>query len=818
MHRLVPILLALLVAGQGHAQPTPPVEDAAAAGWIRPDEVPARADALRRQLAAAQPTETAQAALGEIEKDLEQLGPDLDAGIEQATAALARSTPFLELEDLRSQLTAAAAPLDVWEDALAGEAQRVAEVLDDIAQAQRVWSQTRERPETAAAGTLVERRVQTSLEALNDSAATLRHWQVQILAVSNRVAARRSAVDATLARLRAATRSARMNLLVPRHAPLWRSDFRVQLRKELPRVPDQIRAYARGTRAYVERAPRPLVLQALLAVVLMFALRGFSARARERLAREAEPSRATRSLERPYALALLLALLASPGLHPLAPRRFIQLMATVALFPAARIVMHTSERVNVSTFAGLLVLFLLDRMTLALSPLPAVARASFLLAMVTALALAFWFARRAAEAPRLRRIVHLAIGGLGLAILAELGGWANLATLLGRGIIAGAIAALYLYAAVTALEPILIYALTAQPLRRSALFDRNAVVLQRRVQRGLPWVGAILWLYLVLGAVGMRSTAADALRGLLQAGVSVGALSLSVGAVLAFVLTLLGAMLLARIVNSVLEADVYPRTRLPRGIPYALSTLVRYTAYSLGFLLALAAAGVQLGQLTILVGGFGVGIGLGLQDLVKNFAAGLTLLIERRVHVGDALQIPSQEIFGRVLSIGMRATVVRSWNGSEVVVPNADLVSTAVTNWTLSDRLRRIEVPVGVAYGTDPERVIALLLDVAQSNEHMLAQPAPQALFKGFGDSSLDFVLRAWTDEEYERTAALTSELALAVHRGLVEAGISIPFPQRDLHLASVSPAVRAVLPGLAGDAMFGQAAPEVSKGASKTK
>jgi len=225
--------------------------------------------------------------------------------------------------------------------------------------------------------------------------------------------------------------------------------------------------------------------------------------------------------------------------------------------------------------------------------------------------------------------------------------------------------------------------------------------------------------------------------------------------------------------------------------------LARYGVYSLGFLLALAAAGVQLSQLSILLGGFGVGIGLGLQDLAKNFAAGLTLLIERRAHVGDALQIPSQEIFGRVLSIGMRATVVRSWNGSELIVSNADPVSGAVTNWTLSDRLRRIEVPVGVAYGTDPERVVALLLDVARSNAHVLADPAPQALFKGFGESSLDFVLRAWTDAEYERTSALTSELALAMHGSLCEARITIPFLQRDLHLASVSSAVRAAWSGL---------------------
>jgi potassium efflux system protein len=816
MRHLVLILLVLLPASrQGQAQQQPRAESRAEVGWIRPEEVPARADALRRQLDAAQPDAAAQVALERIEKGLAEVGPDLDAGLARATTALARSSSFLDLEDLRYQLTASAAPLDAWEADLVAEAKRVAEVLEDIAQEERVWSATRRRPETADAGVPVEQRVEGTLELLEQAGPGLEAWRARVLALSNRVSDRRAAVDATLQRLRTATATERANLFVPHRPPLWQGGFVSQLRRELPRVPAVTSESARGMRAYVEGDPRPLVMQALVAALLMFALRSLSARVRARLPREAEPATA-QPLERPYSVGLLLALLASPWFHPAAPRSFIQVLATIALLPAVLIVSHASKQVTFSTLAALFVLFVLNRIALTLAPLPAVARVSFLLTLVFALGLAFWFARRVPHAGHtrwLRRALRAGMLGLGVALLAELGGWANLATLLGRGIVASAIVALYVYAAVIALDPLLGSALTWSALRRSHLFDRHTAVMQRRVHRALRWLGVALWIYLVLAAVALRSTAADALRAILQMGVSVGALSLSIGGVLAFALTLLGALLAARIVNGVLEEDVYPRTSLPRGMSYALSSLVRYSVYSLGFLLALAAAGVQLGQLTILLGGFGVGLGLGLQDLVKNFAAGLTLLIERRVHVGDALQIPSQDIFGRVLSIGMRATVVRSWNGSEVVIPNADLVAGAVTNWTLSDRLRRIEVPVGVAYGTDPDRVVALLLDVARSNENMLALPAPQALFKGFGESSLDFVVRAWTDEDYERTAALTSELALAVHRALVEAGITIPVPQRDLHLVSVSPAVRTALADLPPDVGHGQTPAKTHRG-----
>jgi len=792
---LVPILLALVVCpGQGHAQSEPPGEREVAVGWIRPEDVSDRADVLLRRLDAAQPTAAAQAALQRIEGGITELAPDLGALLVRADAVRARSTSLAEIEDARRELEGAAAPLRGWKDELAAEAKRVAEVLAELARTERVWSQTRGRPETVAAGDVVARRVESSLAALDEAGKRMRAWQARLLAVRDRVVDRSTAVETAVEKLRAATVAEGTSLFVPDRAPLWRRDFGAALRSELPHVPEEILAFNRSTREYVAREARPLAVQVLLAIILMVAFRDFSTRARERLAGALESSRAVRLLERPYAIALLLALLLSPVIHPLAPQRFMQMLAVIALFPAARIVIHATERANLTAFAGLFVLFFLDRIRLALAPLPTLGRTTFLLALAFALGLAFWFARRlrlAGDAPWLRRAANLAMLGLALALLAEIGGWADLSAVLGRSILASALTALYVYAAVIALEALLAYALVSPTLRRSHLVVRHQTLLQRRIERGLRWLGVGVWITLVLRTLGLSNAAADALRALLQAGVSVGALSLSIGGVIAFVLTLLAALFLARIVNGVLEEEVYPRTSLPRGIPYALSTLVRYGFYSLGFLLALAAAGVQLGQLSIMLGGLGVGIGLGLQDLVKNFAAGLTLLFERRVHVGDAVQIPSQEIFGRVIAIGTRATVVRNWNGVEVVVPNADLVSGAVTNWTLSDPLHRIEVRVGVAYGTDPERVLALLLDVARSNDRLLAEPAPQALFKGFGDSSLDFVLRAWTDDDYEPR---TSDLACAVHRSLSEAGIAIPFPQRDLHLASVSPAAGAAL------------------------
>ena len=154
------------------------------------------------------------------------------------------------------------------------------------------------------------------------------------------------------------------------------------------------------------------------------------------------------------------------------------------------------------------------------------------------------------------------------------------------------------------------------------------------------------------------------------------------------------AYLVSAFIRFALSEDVYPRTRLTRGISYAISSLLNYVIIALGLLLALGALGLDLTKVTILAGAFGVGIGFGLQSIVNNFVSGLILLFERPVHVGDIVEVGTTS--GEVARIGIRASTLRTWQGAEVIVPNAQLVTERVTNWTLSDRTRRIDLRVGV--------------------------------------------------------------------------------------------------------------------------
>jgi len=172
--------------------------------------------------------------------------------------------------------------------------------------------------------------------------------------------------------------------------------------------------------------------------------------------------------------------------------------------------------------------------------------------------------------------------------------------------------------------------------------------------------------------------------------------------------------------------------------------------------------------------------------------SGLILQFERPIHVDDVLEVDTYT--GRVTRIGIRSSTILTFQGAEVIIPNATLISGKVINWTLSESRRRRELPVGVAYGSDPNLVLKILREAASKHELVLSKPEPMAYFKGFGDSSLDFELHFWVMQE-NNGLLITSEVALSAMQALADSGIEIPFPQRDLHLRSVDPSAAGLLP-----------------------
>jgi small-conductance mechanosensitive channel len=323
------------------------------------------------------------------------------------------------------------------------------------------------------------------------------------------------------------------------------------------------------------------------------------------------------------------------------------------------------------------------------------------------------------------------------------------------------------------------HAVDAGGLAWLRMIRTSRVAFLRVLRHGLRALGLFAWVYVTLASAGLWSPTRSALSAVLSASIGYGPISVSLGGALAFLLTLWISWLLARFTSFALDQEVFTRVRTAPGVSFALSTFTRYAILVVGFVVAMGAVGFSMDRVTLMLSALGVGFGL--QNVVNNFVSGVILLFERPIRTGDWVQL--DDLFGIVTTIGMRASKVRTFDGADVIVPNGDFVSARVINWTLSDRKRRVILPVGVAYGTNPRRVIELLQEVAGSHPEVLDPPEPVVLFRCFGDSSLDFEIRAFTEANW---LEVMSDLAVATSEALEGAGITIPFPQRDLHLRNV--------------------------------
>jgi len=248
--------------------------------------------------------------------------------------------------------------------------------------------------------------------------------------------------------------------------------------------------------------------------------------------------------------------------------------------------------------------------------------------------------------------------------------------------------------------------------------------------------------------------------------------------------------LLSRAMRRVLHDKVLVRTALDEGQRYSLGQITGYAVFLFGLLVGLQWVGLNLSSLVLLGGAVGIGVGFGLQNIANNFVSGIILLMERPIRVGDRVEVGGTN--GDVVRIGGRSTWVRTNDNVVIIIPNTEFVNNRVTNWTANDRQVRFSIPLGVSYGSDPERVREVLLEVARSHPDVLKDPEPEILFARFGESSLDFELRVWTITRVKTPLPLSSELYFSIFRAFRENGIEIPFPQRDLHLKTVSPSLRA--------------------------
>lgn len=675
----------------------------------------------------------------------------------------------------RKSLTALAAKLEDQIQILEGQ----------LPEWQATWDQVHASSGIAA----VVDRIRGQLQAIQRARSQLQEQLNLVLTVQNQVSQQDQQISDVMLRVRKVRERERSRLFEADSRPLWETREERQLEQGTGRVfyrPID-RSLATGEEFLREHKLGAFSLLAtyLLALMGVLKLRRYV----HRKAHPEIPRDAMQVLDMPFSTALLVALLGTSEYVASAPIGLAFTFYLLYLIPVLRLLGPMTRPALRGLLYGVAGFYALEGLYQLAQPSPVIKREIHALIVLAALATFGWLtpSRMKLLTPgRSRLLLGVAVRGwlllLAASLLANILGYVSLSQILGLTALVGPFVAAALYCGVRVLTLLLSTVLHSYWAQN--LLEMRANVFERWGGRLLAFGASLMWLRTMLHLLTLYDTAMGALARLLQRPIGFERVNFTLAGALVVVLVLFGGYVLSNALTFFLKKLVLPRLPLQRGLPYAISTVTYYVCLLVVALVALSAAGVELNKFTVLTGALGVGLGFGLQNIVNNFVSGLILIFERPIHVGDTVDVGG--LVGTVRRIGARSSTVLTFQGAEVIVPNSNLLSNQVINWTLSSPWRRVDVPVKVAYGTDPEQVIKLLVGVAEAHPGVLLQRPPMAFFFGFGESALNFELRFWSAEQ-DTWFQLQSDVTIAVAKALREAGIEVPFPQRDLHLRSMN-------------------------------
>ena len=716
--------------------------------------------------------------------------------------------PARALEDMRQEWLAFQLQLSNWQGRLVVQAEDIVGDRERLREIEEAWFETKQSAARFEMPPALVQRSESVLLAMESVLSQVRFERDVALTLQDQVSEEILAVAEVLQGIDRARESRIGGLLTADAPPLWEA-ARTQ-RDSLPpgaQVRTTFRDNFRQLLNYFARAEatygRPglwILLGVFLALLLVLSWFRYLSRSWSYDDPDLEAS--ARILSRPFSAALLMTLLLTRQIFPTAPLVLFDLNRLLILIPLLRLLPEAALAKLRSTVYVTATLFVLDWLRNLTVPDSLLNRLSLFAWTILALVAFGWVMRpKGALATIGRGFWQRAALLLGRAVtlaflaaaLANLFGYVHLAAYVSDASLAAAYSAIVLYAGYLILGGAWRAILRTKLAANLKAIQVHTATAERRGLFLLGLAALTIWILLVSSFLGVADALVDAVSSGLSAGFDVGSVTISVGSILAFLITIWLAIIISGILRALLAEDVFPKTRHARAAD-TISTVIYWALLLVGFLFAAAAAGFEIGRLTLLAGAFGVGIGFGLQDVVNNFVSGLILAFERPIQVGDIVDLGTLQ--GTVSRIGMRSSVIRTFQGAEVIVPNSNLISNPMVNWTRSDRLRRVEIPVGVAYGTDQREVFNVLMEVAKEHPDVLDHPEPSVLLRGFGDSSLDFELRFWT-YRFDGFLRIQSEVTQVILDALKKAGITIPFPQRDLHVKSVSPGVRKPVPEL---------------------
>lgn len=365
----------------------------------------------------------------------------------------------------------------------------------------------------------------------------------------------------------------------------------------------------------------------------------------------------------------------------------------------------------------------------------------------------------------------ISIGG----IIGNIIGMVSLSGFITRGVLLSTLLGVVVFIVVRVITSLVIVLFNFRKTPNIQTLSTLIDISNRRIQPALNWFGVFLWVKFTLSAFEMYGSFLIWVDEIMQVEWSIGETTISLGGVLAFTSIIVITLILAKLMATLFQ-DEWMIKMLPRGASSAMSLMLRILIICVGFYLALSAIGSDLSKLSLIIGALGVGIGFGLQSVVSNFISGLILAFERPINIGDAIEVDQE--MGVVTNIGVRSSNIRTYSGAEAIIPNGDLISKKVVNWTLSDRDRRSKVLMKTDPKAEPEKIIELFNSIATSHENTFNNPAPKTYFYGYDENgNLSFALLYWST--FSNTLKTNHEIALQIFEDLKKEGLQAPAPIR---------------------------------------
>jgi small-conductance mechanosensitive channel len=732
-----------------------------------------------------------------IEQDLPALTGEINARLEETALTVEGSTSLDNLRSFEADWRTLTRNLPEWKTGLTNRARKLEADLRRLDDLSEKWQKTLEELRNTETPPEVLARVEEIIASAANTRRLIITQQARLVSLQNRIAEQQNRVEGALKTIGAKREALVGQLLVQDSPPIWSRDLwtRTGIRQG---IRDSLSAQFEGLNAFATRNRDKLIIHILVFVLLAGVLFYLRRWAQPLVKANLDLKQSAVIFYLPIPTALVLAILFNSRIYPQTPQILGAIFGAIALIPTIIILRKLVEPTLYPLLYSLVIFYFVDQLRAISEGAQALARPLFLAEILTAFLFFLWFyrTRLSHELPpedvrqgQVFRVVRtaalLVLPFFVVAFLANAFGYVNLARLVGNAVLRSAYVAVILYAIVRIIDGLIVFALRFRPLNLLKMVRDYAPEFQAKLQKSVRFIAFVLWLLATLEFFTLREVVFRETRAILTAELNLGSLSISAFDVLLFFAVVWASFLLSRFVRFALEEDVYPRFDLAHGIPYAISTIINYLILLVGFFFAIGAAGFDLTRFTVLAGAFGVGIGFGLQNIVNNFVSGLILLFERPVKVGDVIQIA--DATGTVQRIGIRASIVRVWDNSEIIVPNSKLIADSVTNWTFSSRQRGIEIPVSAARGIDPRRVLELLKEIAVAHPLVADTPVPQALFDETIADALKFRLRVWTND-LSQALTIRSDLVTTIHERFAADNILIPPPAPAAPPPNISP------------------------------